>query len=312
MHAGGRASEPERRAAQAPAARRPVGRSILIILALHAAFVVALLALHACASLGPVRLQGYDVPALPGGAVRLRAKLELDGPGLWNPDIHGRAIRFTAGGEAVGTAETGGDGIAAIDWKAPATPGIHPIRLALADPRGVKIVTARPGILLQVLPPDARIIVCDIDGTISEGELGDLFGRAGPLPYAQAMLRELARDYRIVYLTARDDALMARTHAWLRHHGFPEGAVLFRDLRLTTLSSERYKSRVLRSLKKKWKRIVWGIGNTAGDAAAYTENGIRAIIVGAERDEEEGGTTYVRDWRGVARKILGRVPEIEK
>ncbi|MBN1421294.1 MAG: hypothetical protein JXP34_21145 [Planctomycetes bacterium] len=312
------AAERDSKSPATGSARRSIRRRLAIVFSIHGLFIAALIGLHIWGSVPAVKLQGYDILALPGESVTLRAKLERDLPGPINPDIHGWRITFRArpkpGADpvAIGAADTGDDGIASIPWTAPQEPGIHRVDLGLSDPRRARVAGRRPSILVQVVPKDASIIVTDVDGTIGGESLTELFGEAKPLEDAARILKHLARDHRIVYISARDDALLSRTHDWLDYHGFPNGAVYCRDLALDTLSPGAYKTRLLAGLKEKWTRIAWGIGNTDADAAAYVENGIRAIIVGRTEAEEADRVTRVKDWTGVAKKILGFVPELEK
>jgi len=309
--------EAEARPAQG-SARGSLRRRLAIVFGIHALFIAGLIGFHLWGSVPAVKLQGFDVLALPGEAVTLRAKLERDLPGPVNPDLHGWRITFRARPKpdaepvAIGAADTGDDGIASLVWTAPQEPGIHVIHLGLSDPRRAQVAGRRPGILVQVIPKDASIIATDIDGTIAGESIPEMLGTAKPLPDAARILKRLAADHRIVYVTARDDALMTRTHEWLDYHGFPAGAVYFRDIAFGTISPGAYKTKLLRTIKEKWPRIAWGIGNTEADAAAYVENGIRTILVGGEEKEEANRITRVADWKGVAKKILGVVPEMEK
>jgi hypothetical protein len=111
--------------------------------------------------------------------------------------------------------------------------------------------------------------------------------RAPAFERSPEVLRELALTHSIIYLTARDDGLDARTRSFLRRPGFPDGPVLFNDMGLTT-AAERdqldsrnhgaYKLRVLRALQARGVRAVLGIGNTATDAFAYEGAGLASYI----------------------------------
>lgn len=54
----------------------------------------------------------------------------------------------------------------------------------------------------------------------------EVFGAALPLPGAVEGVRVLAREYRIVYLTARPEEARRVTLEWLRYWGFPEGELV--------------------------------------------------------------------------------------
>ena len=115
------------------------------------------------------------------------------------------------------------------------------------------------------------------------------------------MLDELARDYEILYLSARDDSLLARSRAWLDHHQFPRGALLTRDLHLGNLSAESFKTRRLRELQRRFQ-LVAGVGDRNEDARAYLEAGLYAIMIGDEDDVPERASKVVR-WSEVGRLL---------
>ncbi len=54
----------------------------------------------------------------------------------------------------------------------------------------------------------------------------EVFGMALPLPGAVEGVKALAREYRLVYLTARPEEARRVTLEWLRYWGFPEGKLV--------------------------------------------------------------------------------------
>ncbi len=86
-------------------------------------------------------------------------------------------------------------------------------------------------LFLEVLPPGARIVVTDIDGTLTEKEealVGDVLsgGHSETHPGAVEVMRALSgRGFFMFYLTARPHWLEPRTREWLALHGFPPGIV---------------------------------------------------------------------------------------
>ncbi len=258
------------------------------------------------------KLTGYDALALPGERVRLRAKVERDGPGFINPDLDGIEIEFLRlnapepprdfpdpgappPAEAVraGGAASGKDGVAAIDIDAPAVPGDHRFWARLRDPNRLTLKDAAVPIHLVVMPPDQPIVITDIDNTIARTKLGPLLDdkpdQVEPLPDAAWVLTALSRGGTIIYITARPSYLTQRTKRWLFTHKFPAGPVFLRDMgaeyrSLNFDEGEFKRAFIADRIRKKWKEIRWGFGNTSNDLLGYCENGIRTILVEAAPD----------------------------
>jgi phosphatidate phosphatase PAH1 len=75
------------------------------------------------------------------------------------------------------------------------------------------------------------IVACDIDSTISETSLNALFfddidSTSRPIEGSVEVLREIARDYQIMYLTARPRFTLEKTRSWLDAHGYPREPVI--------------------------------------------------------------------------------------
>lgn len=129
-----------------------------------------------------------------------------------------------------------------------------------------------------VAPKDARIVITDIDGTISESEDAiveqvtsgtDIDHR----PHAPEALAKL--PHVIVYVSSRGDVFTETTRTWLTSHGFPRG-LLRLGRGVFVPSGDRsvdYKTAVLRALTIP---IAAGIGNRASDIAAYSRAKIPA------------------------------------
>ncbi|RMG08320.1 MAG: hypothetical protein D6731_22200 [Planctomycetota bacterium] len=248
----------------------------------------ALLLLSGLAQAGPfdrVVTTGHDAVATPGARVPLEGKFERRGLWLFNPDLHDEPVDFFLGGTAVGAARTDRDGVAAVPFVAPAA-GVYPFAARLARRPSAPPARAR----LFVLDPAQPVAVCDIDETLSDMPSWQVpfAGALAPTyPGAVALLRDLARRYAIVYLTARDDAFDRSTRAFLARHGFPDGPVLYNDLGWTTRREREqllsrhhgeFKLRVLRALQGRGVRLVLGLGNAETDAYAYERAGLQSFL----------------------------------
>lgn len=339
---GGTAStgpETPARAGSPTLGRRALVR-LLWVTGIQLGFLAALLIPSAC-SAPHGKLTAFDVLALPGEQTVLKAKLERDGPGFLNLDVSGVEIEFLtspppapdqaasgsltapdpaaplpAEASVLGVARTDGDGIAEVGAKVPAARGNHRYWARLKDPARMKLRETESIFTVCVLDRDTPLVITDIDNTIlstrARKVLADEPLEVEPLPDAAQVLMDLSRNHRIVYLTARSSYLAQRTRRWLAAHQFPAGPVLLRDLfgewRGFNWSEAEFKRRFIRDhVKKRWPVIRWGIGNTEGDATAYAENDIRAIILATEpRDLPRALAAKVQtaaDWSQV-RKIV--------
>lgn len=251
--------------------------------------------LAACGGRTPAKLQGYDLLAAEGGGVLLRAKLEKRG--IWgiHPDVHGEELFFRLDGRLLGSARTKDEGIASLDWTPPAGKGVHEIAVSLA-PSSRYEAAALP-FRVFVRDPRRPGLVVDIDGTICAAPQKEVATRPpAELPAVEGAaeaLVALAAGFDVVYLTARDDALMGATREWLGLRGFPEGPVLVRDLGVSTLSAERYKRERLKTLRKTWN-LVAGVGDREEDGEAYLAAGLEAYLIGDVDDVPRGARKLVR------------------
>jgi phosphatidate phosphatase PAH1 len=176
------------------------------------------------------------------------------------------------GWRALGTVSTDEHGRFALalagDRRLPV--GMHDLyATALGDGTGVRF-------LAYVAPAGTRVLVTDVDGTITRSEhamvatvvLGDDIDNQPDAPAALA-----ASGYPIVYVTGRGDQYTEVTRRWLHDHGFPRG-----PLRLapsTSLPSGAptvaYKASALEGLHLP---IAAAIGNRATDILAYGRAGV--------------------------------------
>lgn len=132
---------------------------------------------------------------------------------------------------------------------------------------------------INVLPAGARVVVSDVDGTLTESENAALLSLlTGPPPAANAggaeMMQALvSRGYHVFYLTARPEWLAASTHTWLNLRGFPRG-VVHTTLGLTGAvgtAAQTFKTDELRAFVTRFGAPPdFGFGNTDSDVGAYS------------------------------------------
>jgi hypothetical protein len=167
------------------------------------------------------------------------------------------------------------------------------VATARSDERGFVVVVAEvggkpesfrsQGKLIQ-WRSDRVIVACDIDSTISETSLQALFfedtdRESGPIAGSPEALHEIARDYEIMYLTARPRFTLEKTRRWLEDHGYPRAPVITSLTVGDALAQTGYKTRVIRSLRRHYENLLIGIGNTSIDSESYGANGILTLLV---------------------------------
>jgi hypothetical protein len=136
---------------------------------------------------------------------------------------------------------------------------------------------------IQVLPADARLVVTDIDGTLTSSEYAQVWDELLDIspaahPGAPEALWALARKgHFIFYLTARPEFLGQRTQTWLAERGFPPG------ISHTTLThtGETGDSAIVFKLAeiddmalRLGRGPSFGFGNKESDAEAFMQAGM--------------------------------------
>jgi hypothetical protein len=252
-----------------------------------------------------VKLTAFDQLALPGETVQLRAKLEHQGKLGINPDLHGYPLRIRCPPLIDQEVKTGKDGMATVELKAPAEAKTYPIQVTF--PGSDHHRPAEAAARLFVWPKDARILITDVDMTVSNlAELRVPFtanARIPALPGAVEALTELSKTYRIIYLSARDDALCHKSCCWLCERGFPEGPFVCRDFRLGS-KQEAFKRELITELKKRFPGIAVGVGDKPSDASAYLKNDLQAFLI-APRDRSKLAkeAIVVTSWQEVRERL---------
>ena len=254
-------------------------------------------------------LTAFDELARPGEVVTVRAKLEHDGLAGLHPHLHDHLLAFGGPGVGAREARTAGEGIAAVEVRTPGGPGggVERVRVRFDGSRHHRPAEATARVFAW--PAGRPILVVDIDHTISDRRERDvLFVDNAAIPAVDGAvdaLTKLARSYRIVYLTARDESLFNKSRAWLEARGFPEGPLFTRDYNLFGPGQGAFKRRFLVDLRRRFPDLAVGVGDTPDDARAYLDAGLKAVLLGPA-----GGGRYppesiiVPSWQGVCDTLL--------
>jgi hypothetical protein len=157
--------------------------------------------------------------------------------------------------------------------------GRHRVRLVVAGD-----LTATD-LFLEVLPYGARVVVTDIDGTLTSSETAMVQDLATGEPSdarpggAEVMHALAGRGYHLFYLTARPDWLVPRTRAWLSLQGYPPGILHTTVMPAGAVGAgaAAFKAEELAALKAATGIVPEiAFGNMQSDVATYAAAGIPA------------------------------------
>lgn len=139
-----------------------------------------------------------------------------------------------------------------------------------------------------LLPAGSKVVITDIDGTLTtdDNQVIDQIPDATYVPVAMGSAVALmkawdAKNYPIIYLTARPHVLRVESRGWLRDAGFPNGALL---TAIQTEEAAAYKTAWLQRMVTQFGWVpVAAYGNADTDITAYNNVGIpkdKTFIVG--------------------------------
>lgn len=178
-----------------------------------------------------------------------------------------------------GVADSGGRVYFEIPAAKQLPPGRHRVRMVVAADQTFADA------LLDVVPDGAPVFVSDVDGTLTETENAEwsalLQGTDPPAhpKAADALTALAARGIRPIYISARPEWLVDKTHAFLEKEGFPPGIVVT-TTGLTGLfggAARDFKVEALARLAAEGVKITWAIGNTSSDQDAYEAAAIQPL-----------------------------------
>ena len=162
----------------------------------------------------------------------------------------------------------------------------------------VSVIGDRTGtnFLAYVAPDDTRLLVSDVDGTLTSSEQafwGTIAFGIEPDAQpgaAQAFQGASGRGFQVAYVTARGSQYTRETRAWLADLGFPRGPLRLAPSFITLPGSDTvdYKTTTLAAIAAE-VTVVAGVGNRASDLTAYTNAGLdpSAIFIKLPEYESE-------------------------
>jgi hypothetical protein len=224
------------------------------------------------------------------------------GHGLTAHRLSNVEVCFHSGGKELACTRTDQVGYAVATGRIP--PGARSLE-ARASVKG-HALQAQAQVLHR--PPGRTILVCDVDGTISQSDYHALVSsvlsekdiKSRAVPDAAETLQRLSRQYNIVYLTDRPVYLHYQSYRWLSDHGFPSAPVICApDLRISKNVLE-YKRTIIAKLKELYPDALIGFGNEETDAEAYAAEGMLAIMIDDGKNRHfRSDALFLRTWSRV-------------
>jgi hypothetical protein len=237
-----------------------------------------------------------DVLTMPGEATRVIASLTRRGSAVGRQGLPGEPLELIVESKAVGTAKTGEDGRAYLEYT-PRTRGNHDITVRLMPGSAV----AAPDAKATVGAWERRrpILLVELAAVIHQKD-------AAPVADAADELNRLAQFfYNVIYFSwsPGEGALPFGDgddpREWLAKNKFPQGLTV--GLRPGAKSLE---ARIEQLRADGWTNLKAGIGQTRGFAEVLAEHRIEVVIV------PEPGTgelpkkaKAVKEWKEVRKKL---------
>ena len=247
-----------------------------------------------------------DVLSLPGEKVTLAARFKSV---TGDDEYESQRQQLLYGGAVVDEALTDDEGEASLRFLPPGADDYRPaLRVADGEDHTASPIT----VCACVRPAGTRIIITDIDHTISDASGVNVVRSANdklpPIDGAVRCLNALAGEYTIVYVTGREDFLAYKTRNWLDANGFPTGPVFLWNAFDDPFSRRSYKAGEIKRIKAVWPNVVAGVGDAESDGWAYYDADLPAIfIIGEERGEYHEypkGTRFVERWDEILAALL--------
>jgi hypothetical protein len=255
---------------------------------------LGLLALSGCAR---TILIAEDTMVHPDRPPELVAYVDKQWLVVFTTGVPGREVQFLVDDKEVGRARTDDDGRARLTLD----PGVSGDTF-VARTRGN---THEPSDTATFFgwDPNRTAVAIDLDECISQTRYINLIWGDGlashPVEGSPEALQSIARNYQLLYYSARPRFMIRQTHKWLDKYGFPPGPIAFAPDYRAALRQTRAKTRLLAELRKKWPNIRVGIGDRKVDVEACVANNMLPLIVNGARPKFQKNAIVVAGWESV-------------
>lgn len=259
------------------------------------------------------RLIVEDILAKPGASITLEARLIEEGL-LGNKGLGGETIAFVVQGHRAGTALTGGDGWAFLEFKTHMRGNHSIVATVEASPRVASVEGTgnlaswerrRPILLVDVstlMQHDESIIKDSIAKSFPElSFVASLQAFGSPQDDARDTLVKLAEFYyNVLYLHDHQDTVLHETRAWLRQHQFPVGIV-----RMVPQDSKALLALMERLKEDGWDNLEAGIVRTRDFAQTLVKQRLKTVVFPDPKEKK----TYphrarvVQEWKEVRQHL---------
>lgn len=247
-----------------------------------------------------------DVLARPGTAVVLKAALIEKGL-LGDKGLGGETITFAVQGQHAGSALTGGDGRAFLEFKTHMR-GNHKIVATVESSPRVESVEGKGN--LASWERRRPILLVDVS-TLVQGDRSTslptlpVVGRLGapgkPQEHAAQELSKLTEFYyNVIYVHERQGAALHETREWLRQHEFPVG------ITRTVPQDSKALLAFMNELKEGgWDNLEAAIGRTWEFAQTLVKNRIKTVIFPdpGEKKKYPRRAKIVKSWKEVRKQL---------
>lgn len=247
-----------------------------------------------------------DVLARPGTSVRLKAWFIEKGL-LGNKGLGGETITFTVQGQHAGTALTGGDGRAFLEFKTHMR-GNHKVVATVESSPRVESVEGEGNLASwerrrPILLVDCAVLVQgDASNPLSAlpvvGSLGDL---GKPQENAAHALSKLAEFYyNVIYVHERQGMALHETREWLRQHEFPVGIT-----RMVPQESKALLAFMEKLKEGGWDNLEAAIGRTLEFARTLVKKRVKTVIFPDPREKKKypRRAKIVNSWKEVRKQL---------
>ncbi len=251
-----------------------------------------------------------DALTAPGRPVMIEARLVRAGF-LGQTGLGGEQLEFTVEGKKAGTAMTGGDGRAFLEYT-PRRRGNYVMKVRLPQSQRVESSEAsatmacwerrRPILLVEfaALTEETKAPLVPLPSLPSE--LGRR-GRPGPASDAADELKRLTQFYfNVIYLIGEGDGEigeLGEVRTWLQEHRFPVG------YSLTLKPGHTQLAPTIEELRADgWDNLKAGVGRTREFAEVLVEQRMEVVIVPEpDRGELPKRALVAKNWKEVRAKL---------
>lgn len=216
---------------------------------------------------------------------------------VFTSGVPGREVQFLIDEKEVGRARTDKHGRARVSLE----PGVSGNSFVARTNGYTRDLQERA--TLFGWDPHRTAIAVDIDETISLTNYPNVIWGDGlvsrPVKGSPEALRSLAKDYQLLYYSARPRFMIRQTHQWLDKYGFPPGPIVFAGDFRAALRQTEAKTALLADLRRKWPNLRVGIGDRRVDVEVCVSNNMLPVIVNGSRPKFKKNAVVVAGWESV-------------